>query len=158
VADGRVFVWEVKGGRRRLTTAALDGHKEPSLMRAVFPAGDARTLATWDGYRLVVRDLATGKVSHERRLAKDLSPGACSPDGKQFALWEDEERMSLHPTAADGGRPVKLALADRITWHSGFAWSPDCRRFALAGLFGEEATVYDTATGKRLATMAFGKE
>ncbi len=137
-ADNTARLWDAASGRLRLT---LTGHTGPIETLAFSP--DGTRLATGaDDQTLKIWDTASGELVHDQGgFSGPVYGVAYSPDGRLVAadawVWETATMTPLPQFELSSGNLV---------------FSPDGRQ--VAATTGSAVTIWDTATGRELMTLA----
>lgn len=139
VGTSPLSVWEVGTGKRRFEVAAM------TRMIGTTFSPDGRTLAAWDGEKLVLFDIRSGAVSRQF----DAYPGSAAPfvaatftpDGKRVAASGADGFITIWDAAT--GDPV-LNLSGHDGLVIGLAFEPDGKRLISTARDGT-ALVWDTA-------------
>jgi WD40 repeat protein len=158
--DGRLHRWDVTTGK------VLRGFPYPEKARrclGLFPDGKSFLVESRAG---LVVDAETGKLL--RRVGPEeihrpfafTRSYALSRDGKTLILGEGLRTTHRDPVPRCGVVICDLATRKR-TYLSGchhggvdhVALSPDCKRFLTAGSSDKEIHLWDTTTGRRLASL-----
>jgi WD40 repeat protein len=137
-ADTTARLWDAASGRLLLT---LTGHTGPIETLAFSP--DGTRLATGaDDQTIKIWDTASGELVHDQGgFSAPVYGVAYSPDGRLLAadafMWETANMTPLPQFELSSGNLV---------------FSPDGRQ--VAATTGSAVTIWDTATGRELMTLA----
>jgi WD40 repeat protein len=140
-ADGTVKLWDVTGRRTKSTFRDASG----AWVHAVALSPDGKTLASSHMGRIVLRELATGRLVKELQgHAGEIDALAFSPDGAALASGARDRTARLWDIAA-GRERAKISGGLRWVWT--VAFSPDGRTLALVNGDGTVG-FWDVARGR----------
>jgi WD40 repeat protein len=154
--DGEVLVWDVATGKQ---VAVWDGPAKHSQ-------GGGFPFAAWgvswspDGSHLIstryddlilIWDVATGTSRAIPKTDSQPNTVAWSPNGRQFALTDDQGKVVLW-NGANAQRETNLEAESEAGWAYGLTWSPDGSMVASSRESGI-VQVWDAKTGKQLVAL-----
>jgi WD40 repeat protein len=141
--DGTISLWNAATGRK---TAVLT---TDFFIRSLAFSPDGKTLAAGgDSGDVILWNTATRKQVSTLAMSSPVGTLAFSPDGKTLAAGDDDGTVVLWDAATGrqgGSVNVGSAQLDSV------AFSPDGKTIAAAN--GGDVDIWDTATGKRAATL-----
>ena len=126
--DGTIWLWnvddEMAGGAELSPDSVLEGHKREMVVALGFTADGTKLMSAGDRGRLLLWDVASGKVSREWKIPY-ASTASMSPDGRWFVTHHlDGVRL----WSTDRDKAVKLDVP-KTCMDSAFA--PESNRFAV---------------------------
>jgi eukaryotic-like serine/threonine-protein kinase len=123
-------------------------HKQLALAESYFK-GKAGNYAQGVGFRIILKDAATGKtIATMPNLGELPLALAFTPDSNQLLAAGERRIYQWDITSGEQLHEVALNFPA-----SAPAFSPDCRRLATGGRDGQ-VILWDVATGQRLLTLA----
>jgi WD40 repeat protein len=141
--DSTISLWDAATERK---AAILNAG---FFVRSVAFSPDGKTIAAGgDSGDVILWNTATGGQVSILAMSSEVGALAFSPDGKTLAAGDDDGTVVLWDVGAgrqDGSVSVGSAQVNNV------AFSPDGKTFAAAN--GSDVDVWDTATGKRAATL-----
>lgn len=153
--DTFIKVWNPSTGELKTT---LEGHEQ--FIWGVAYSSDGKWLAsTSTDDKLIRWNMQTATLDY----AIEAGLGGCwsvaySPDGKLIAtggqgVFAPEPSAAIRIWDAESGALVSEILDAQPGMIYGVAFSPDSSRLASGGMGSGDVSVWDVATGERLATM-----
>jgi RNA polymerase sigma factor (sigma-70 family) len=171
----KLVAWDFSGGTVRESTMDLQRPANTRIEHWFTPDGTRHVEYRYGAGLLILRDPATARetgriaLGGEWKQSSDVFGLTLSADGRRVAIGGDNTHAKLDPSGqlppslvgvmnVDGsGKPVLVTAAGRV---SALAISPDGRYLVAAHRENPvpELGVWMSHTGRRIATIALGKE
>jgi WD40 repeat protein len=153
--EHRNWEWRYLNSQLDRASAVLPGHAPPFPFATSWDLGlppDGKQIVLWDEKRETLRlwDVSAGKETAALPHTVRLSTQACRPDGRQIAIGSVDGTIQLWEPGTN--RPPTV-LHGQASKAFRLVYSADGRRLLSFFLEGAFCALWDTTTGKLVATL-----